>query len=88
MCPNSFDKISFLESDTFCTKFILALQCGFNFLLQRIHLKKFDFLYNKDLTLKKFKVIIECLSGSVAQLVEQRTFNPLVPGSSPGQPTT
>ena len=27
------------------------------------------------------------LSGLVAQSVEQRTFNPLVPGSNPGQPT-
>ena len=27
------------------------------------------------------------LYGSLAQLVEQRTFNPQVPGSSPGRPT-
>ena len=28
------------------------------------------------------------LAGLVAQSVEQRPFKPLVPGSSPGQPTT
>jgi hypothetical protein len=28
------------------------------------------------------------LSGSLAQLVEQRTFNPLVAGSNPARPTT
>ena len=30
--------------------------------------------------------VLDC--GSVAQLVEQRTFNPLVVGSNPARPTT
>ena len=30
---------------------------------------------------------VEEMSGLLAQLVEQRTFNPLVAGSNPAQPT-
>ena len=42
-----------------------------------------------DLGVDRGPIIIHNLnlSGLVAQSVEQRTFNPLVPGSSPGQPT-
>ena len=33
------------------------------------------------------RFIIRVFLGSLAQLVEQRTFNPLVPRSSRGRPT-
>ncbi len=35
-----------------------------------------------------FKPALNAGSGSLAQLVEQRTFNPLVPRSNRGRPTT
>ena len=39
------------------------------------------------LTTAENRFIIRGFLGSLAQLVEQRTFNPLVPRSSRGRPT-
>src|SRR5476649_238210 len=39
------------------------------------------------LTETAIRPIISLLRGSLAQLVEQRTFNPLVAGSNPARPT-
>ncbi len=37
---------------------------------------------------KRLKVYVLCFYGAVAQLVEQRTENPCVGGSTPPRPTT
>ena len=38
--------------------------------------------------MRGFGVNIQCLVGTLAQLVEQRTFNPFVVGSTPAHPTS
>ncbi len=51
-------------------------------------LKKIAVLPVFSLTAQNGSVIISFSVGLIAQSVEHRTFNPLVLGSSPSQPTT